>query len=81
MTSDTCTSCGMPMRTDEDHALANSALPHCRYCSAPDGSLKSYDEVLGGMIAFLQKTQGLDMDVARGVATSMLATRPAWAKQ
>jgi hypothetical protein len=78
MTTDTCDSCGMPMPTAEDHALADPALPHCRYCSAPDGSLKSYDEVLGSLIVFLQRTQGLEMDAARGVATSMLSTRPAW---
>jgi hypothetical protein len=40
--------------------------------------MKSYDETLTGMSAFLVKTQGLDPAVARGAAAGMMAELPAW---
>ena len=55
-----CISCGMPLRTNEDHTASDPAKDYCRHCARPDGSLKSYDEALRGMTGFLQKTQGLD---------------------
>jgi hypothetical protein len=73
-----CVSCGMPLRTAEDFPLADASKPYCRHCARPDGSLKSYDEVLTGMTGFLQQTQGLDGAVARDAAKSMMATMPAW---
>jgi hypothetical protein len=81
MSADQCVSCGMPMRSAEDHALGDTARPYCRHCAAPDGSLKSYEEVLGGLTAFLLRTQGLDDAVARAAARSMLSTQPAWSKR
>ncbi|MBX5481880.1 MAG: zinc ribbon domain-containing protein [Myxococcaceae bacterium] len=73
-----CTSCGMPLRTPEDHASGDVTKEYCRHCAHPDGQLKSYDEVLAGMTAFLQRTQGLDPGVARRTATATMAKMPAW---
>src|SRR5207245_1314483 len=39
-----CISCGMPLRTDEDHAAGDPTKNYCKHCARPDGSLKSYDE-------------------------------------
>ncbi len=33
MATQTCESCGMPMRTDEDHAPGHPGSTWCRYCS------------------------------------------------
>ena len=76
--SDTCTSCGMPMRTVDDHAGKDPSKPYCHHCARPDATLKSFDEVLAGTIGFLKRTQGLDDEVARNTAHSMLIDKPAW---
>jgi len=80
MSSDTktCISCGMPMRTTEEHALGDVTKPFCKFCGGADGALKSYDDVLAGMSMFLQHTQGLSGDVARETAKTMMAKMPAW---
>jgi hypothetical protein len=76
--TDRCTSCGMPLRTAEDHASGDRAKAYCRHCALPDGTMKSYDEVLAGMTGFLVSTQGLDATVARDTARTMIAEQPAW---
>jgi len=41
--------------------------------------MKSYEEVLDGMSAFLARTQGVDSQVARTMSANMMAKLPAWA--
>ncbi|MEU6083466.1 zinc ribbon domain-containing protein [Streptomyces sp. NPDC047108] len=74
----TCISCGMPMRTVEEHAAADPSKDYCRHCAHEDGRMKSYDEVLAGFAGFLQHTQGLQEQVARDTAAQMLTKQPAW---
>lgn len=52
--------------------------PYCLNCARPDGSMKSYEEVLDGMVAFLVRTQALDATAARVIATRMLSGQAAW---
>ena len=73
-----CISCGMPLRSNEDHAAGDATKNYCKHCARPDGSLKSYNEALEGMSGFLMKTQGLDAGVAREAARAMMAKMPAW---
>ncbi|MFN8063101.1 MAG: hypothetical protein U0Q12_28370 [Vicinamibacterales bacterium] len=40
--------------------------------------MKSYEEVLDGMVAFLVRTQALDATAARVIATRMLSGQAAW---
>jgi len=75
---DGCISCGMPMRTAQEHAAGDPDKPYCVHCGSESGELKSYDEVLGGFAGFLRRTQGLHEDAARQTAADILATRPAW---
>jgi hypothetical protein len=77
----TCVSCGMPMRTTEEHAAADPSKDFCHHCAEEDGQLKSYDEVLAGFTGFLQRTQGLQEDAARKAATQMLSKQPAWSNR
>ncbi len=77
-TTASCISCGMPLRTPDDHASNDPSKPYCRYCARPDGTMKSYDEALAGMTGFLKQTQGLDDAVARETARGMMAKQPAW---
>jgi Putative zinc ribbon domain len=74
-----CVSCGMPMRTDVEHAASDATKPYCVHCGRDDGELRSYEEVLGGFTGFLRRTQGLSEDAARQTATRILANQPAWA--
>jgi Putative zinc ribbon domain len=74
----TCVSCGMPMRSLDDHAMKDASKSHCVHCARPDGSLKSYEEALAGMSGFLRHTQGMDEAVARKMAAEMMAKLPAW---
>ena len=76
-----CISCGMPLRTAADHAGGVLSASYCRHCARQDGSMKSYDEVLAGMAAFLVRTQGIDEEVGRKMAASMMAKLPAWRRR
>ena len=80
MVSDSCISCGMPMRSPQEHATGDTSKAYCVRCARPDGTMKGYDEALVGMAAFLGKTQGLNESVARDVAKNMMAKLPAWSK-
>lgn len=73
----TCESCGMPMANATDHALADTALPWCRYC-APDGTLPSAEERLERFTQWSMRQEGLDHDVARVKALVYMKTMPAW---
>ena len=73
-----CISCGMPLRSAEDHPRGDTTTKYCKHCAREDGSMKAYDEVLVGMSMFLQSTQGLDAEAAKGMARDMLAKLPAW---
>jgi hypothetical protein len=74
----TCIACGMPMERDEDHALGDTAKPHCRYCAREDGTMLSYPEKLTGYASWLVATQGLDRRVAEDQAKTILSQLPAW---
>jgi hypothetical protein len=73
-----CISCGMPLRTPEDHAANDTSRAYCVHCARPDGSMKDYGEVLAGMTQFLMRTQGLDATVAETTAKQAMSAQPAW---
>jgi Putative zinc ribbon domain len=76
--SKSCVSCAMPLRGPDDFPLGDTGKSYCRHCARPDGSMKSYDEVLLGMAGWLAQSQGLDASVARDAAKEMMAKMPAW---
>jgi len=73
-----CMSCGMPMTKPEEFGGGNAANVYCVYCSNPDGSLKSYDEVLQGMATFMVTSQNMDQETAGKAAKEYMAKMPAW---
>ena len=73
-----CLSCGMPMTSPGDFGGGNQENKHCVHCSNPDGSLKSYEQVLEGMINFMVMSQKMDRKAAEGAAKGYLAKMPAW---
>ncbi len=73
-----CIACGMPMTNSADHANNDTATAYCTHCARPDGSMKSHDEVLDGMAAFMVQTQGIDKSAARQMARQAIKNLPAW---
>ncbi|MGW0201856.1 zinc ribbon domain-containing protein [Nonomuraea sp. NPDC003201] len=45
-----CQSCGMPMRTADDHAPGHPDSTWCRMCAKPDGTLQDFDERFERMV-------------------------------
>ena len=58
--------------------MGNPANLYYVHCSNPDGSLKSYDEVLQGMVNFIVTTQNMDKETAEIAAKDYLAKMLAW---
>lgn len=73
-----CISCGMPLLGPSDHAAGDESKDYCVYCANPDGSMKSYEEVLDSMAEFVSHTRHLPPDEARAAAAAELAQQPAW---
>ncbi|MFC1874931.1 VOC family protein [Chloroflexota bacterium] len=73
-----CMSCGMPMSKPEDFGGGNPENLYCVNCCNPDGSLKSRDEVLEGMVGFMMKTQNMDRATAAVAAEGYMSMMPAW---
>ncbi|MFC1985646.1 VOC family protein [Chloroflexota bacterium] len=73
-----CMSCGMPMVKLEDFGGGDLENIYCVHCSKPDGSLKSYDEVLAGMVNFMVMSQNMDRETAESAAKEYLTKMPAW---
>jgi uncharacterized glyoxalase superfamily protein PhnB len=73
-----CQSCGMPMASPEDFGGGNPENKYCVHCTHPDGSLKSYDEVLDGMTNFMMEFQKMDRATAQGAARDYMSRMPAW---
>jgi uncharacterized glyoxalase superfamily protein PhnB len=73
-----CMSCGMPMTKLEDFGGGNPENLYCVYCSNPDGSLKSREEVFKGMVNFMMMSQKMDRKTAESAAKERMSKMPAW---
>jgi uncharacterized glyoxalase superfamily protein PhnB len=73
-----CMSCGMPMTKPEDFGGRKPENLYCVYCSAPDGSLKSYKEVFEGMVNFMMMSQKMDRKTAESAVKERMSKMPAW---
>ena len=76
--ADICISCGMPMLKPEDYAMGDVSKDFCLHCTTPDGSMKSYEEVLDGVTGYLVSQEGLDEATAREKAKKAMRDLPAW---
>jgi hypothetical protein len=73
-----CISCGMPMEKAADHAMGDETKGYCLHCARPDGTMKSYQEALDFMSAFIVRTEGRNEEAAREKARAWMARQPAW---
>jgi uncharacterized glyoxalase superfamily protein PhnB len=78
ITTTICMSCGMPMTKLEDFAGGNPDSTYCVHCARPDGSLKSYEEALNGMVDFMMQSLSMDRETAESAAREYMAKMPAW---
>ena len=76
-----CQSCGMPMMSPEQHGGGDGENGYCVHCCTPDGRLKSYGEVLEGMVGLMISNRGLDRAAAEKAAGEYLATTSAWSSR
>ena len=73
-----CSSCGMQFTRPEDHALNDVYNEYCKDCTNPDGSLKSYKEILVLMTESFERSQGIDRTAAEEMARQIMDKLPAW---
>jgi hypothetical protein len=77
-TAVSCESCGMPLASDADHALADPGIPYCRFCTTDDGKLQERDERLERFTQWSMRKDGLDYQAARSKAIEYMKSMPAW---
>jgi hypothetical protein len=78
MTTETCESCGMPMRAVEDHAPGHPESTWCRLCSAEDGSLQPFEERFERLTQWAMQQDGLDRASAEVKMRDYMRAMPAW---
>ena len=71
-----CQACGMPMSAPDAQGASDK---YCAYCSDSDGNLKSWEEAVSGLAAFLDAWQKVGVAESRKRATRYLTAMPAWA--
>ena len=74
----TCASCGMPLEKAEDYSQGNLNAIYCRHCTHPDGTLKSFEQIVEGTTAYFVHSQGIDPQAAHKMAETILSQLPAW---
>jgi hypothetical protein len=74
----TCISCGMPMTKAEHFPAKDMTMNFCVHCAKPDGSMRSYEETLEGMMRLMIRSQGIEETAARNTVKTMMARLPAW---
>lgn len=71
-----CQACGMPMSSPDAQGASDK---YCAYCSDSDGNLKSWEEAVSGLAAFLDSWQKVGVAESRKRAKRYLTAMPAWA--
>lgn len=74
-----CESCGMPMSKPTDHGAGDIKNKYCKYC-APDGKLRSREEVRTGWIKAVMNMEHLTSEQAAKKVDEVMPKMPAWLK-
>lgn len=70
---ESCQSCGMPMQD------AQPGQMYCQYCTAPDGQLRPYEQILEGTTrGYFMEHMKMPQAQAEKAAREHLAKMPAW---
>jgi len=81
-----CESCGMLMRTAEQHGGGDGRNSRCVNCCHPDGTFKTREEVLAGSIEWLMSDaceeagfpKAQTLEEAQRRAEQILLEKPVW---
>ena len=73
-----CESCGMPMKTADEHGGGDVNNPYCVHCTDPEGRLKTREEVRAGMIRFFMSSEGKSREQAEEFVDEHMKKMPAW---
>lgn len=73
-----CISCGKLLEKQEDYFNGDETRDYCLECTNANGEMMLYEEKLLQMVDKLVKSQGLDKQAARTVASNVLLKMPAW---
>lgn len=73
-----CISCGKLLEKSEDYFNGDETRDYCLECTSTNGETMLYEEKLLQMVDKLVKSQGLDKQAARTVASNILLKMPAW---
>jgi len=72
-----CESCSMPMVKQEDFGGGDISCKYCIY-GAPDGSLRSKDEIRKGWIQAVMQMENLSKEEAKKKVDAIMPNMPAW---
>lgn len=75
---ESCNSCGMPLKNDEDFSMGDTSGIYCKYCTDESGKLLSYDAILKMNADYFKESQGLTEQAAIKMAKNLLQSQPAW---
>lgn len=73
-----CISCGKLLEKPEDYFNCDETRDYCLECTSANGEMMLYEEKLLQIVENLVKSQGLDKQAARAVASNILLKMPAW---
>lgn len=73
-----CESCTMPMKKIEDFGGGNPHSRFCVHCTYDDGKLKTYEDMVAGLVHLIKMDTGKDTKVATKIAKENLKKIPLW---
>lgn len=73
-----CHACGMPLTKKEDFAMGDENSDFCVYCTHPDGTPKSCEEVFEGGVQYFMSTLGGDRGLAEKVTRKNMQSLSYW---
>ena len=73
-----CEACGMPLEKPEDFAGGDVNAKFCLYCTNPDGSVKTCDEIFNGGVQFFMSEIGDDRTAAEKFTRKNMVQLPYW---
>ena len=76
-----CSSCGMPMRNDQDFGGGRLDNEYCVHCTDVEGNLKPYETVLANLQAFAIRNMGVSETEALKMAQEGMSKLPAWGEK
>ena len=72
-----CESCGYPMEEEKDYSKSDINSKYCMHC-APDGELKTKEEIKEGWINALMEQGSIPLEKASQIVDELMNHMQAW---